>query len=246
MAVSKSMDFPGAKKSSYAAQVEQSQASPSVENTLSFLPVPGPVGPQGPAGRDGKDGKDGKNGEQGLAGPKGDTGPRGDRGLAGQSSLSSSGQQAGWGSYKNTIDKPIKLGVSQGNDGWVTLLLDTKDKYQNEKYLPEGCTSLWNSHQRALNFHGIKEGSQVFVTYNFELTTYTANTEVWLRTYFASKDQEFVQFVGSLKYQNVYNLSITQNIFIEDNAMWGNGAVPQLRTDFDASVILNSIYVSVV
>ena len=119
-------------------------------------------------------------------------------------------------------------------------------KNQNELYLPKGCTSLWNSHQRALNFHGIKEGSQVSVTYNFELTTYSSNTEVWLRTYFASNDQEFVQFVGSLKYQNTYNLSVTQNIFIEDKAMWGNGAIPQIRTDFDASVILNSVYVSVV
>jgi hypothetical protein len=243
MAVSKSMDFPGAKKSSYAAQVEQSQASNTVDNTLSFLPVPGPVGPQGPAGRDGR------NGEQGLQGPQGEPGPKGDRGPAGvngKSSLSSSGQQAGWASYTNTIDKPTKLGISQGDDGWVTLLLDTKDKSQNEKYLPEGCTSLWNSHQRALNFHGIKEGSQVFVTYNFEITTYTPNTEVWLRTYFASKDKEFVELIGSFKYQNVYNLSATQQIFIEDTAMWGNGAVPQIRTDFDASVILNSVYVSVV
>jgi hypothetical protein len=243
MAVSKSMDFPGAKKSSYAAQVEQSQASPTVDNALSFLPVPGPVGPQGPAGRDGR------NGEQGLQGPQGEPGPKGDRGPAGvngKSSLSSSGQQAGWASYTNTIDKPTKLGISQGDDGWVTLLLDTKDKSQNEKYLPEGCTSLWNSHQRALNFHGIKEGSQVLVTYNFEITTYTPNTEVWLRTYFASKDKEFVELIGSFKYQNVYNLSATQQIFIEDAAMWGNGAVPQIRTDFDASVIFNSVYVSVV
>ena len=243
MAVSKSMDFPGAKKSSYAAQVEQSQASPTVDNALSFLPVPGPVGPQGPPGRDGRNGEQGLPGQQGEPGPKGDRGPAG---VNGQSSLSSSGQQAGWASYTNTIDKPTKLGISQGDDGWVTLLLDTKDKSQNEKYLPEGCTSLWNSHQRALNFHGIKEGSQVYVTYNFELTTYSSNTEVWLRTYFATNDQEFVQFVGSLKYQNTYNLSVTQKIFIENHAMWGNGAVPQIRTDFDASVIFNSVYVSVV
>ncbi len=243
MAVSKSMDFPGAKKSSYAAQVEQSQATTTPDNTLSFLPVPGPVGPQGPAGRDGR------NGEQGLPGKQGDPGPKGDRGPAGKdglSSLSSSGQQAGWASYTNALDKPIKLGISQGDDGWVTLILDTKDKNQNEKYLPKDCTSLWNSHQRALNFHGIKEGSQVFVTYNFELTTYTPNTEVWLRTYFASKDKEFVELIGSFKYQNVYNLSATQQIFIEDTAMWRNGAVPQIRTDFDASVIFNSVYVSVV
>jgi hypothetical protein len=243
MAASKSMDFPGAKKSSYAAQVEQTQASPYQENTLSFLPVPGPQGPQGPAGRDGKDGLPGPVGPEGQKGQKGERGPSGQNGL---SSLSSSGQQAGWASYTNAIEKPIKLGISQGNDGWVTLVLDTKDKEQNETYLPAGCTSLWNSHQRALNFHGIKQGSQVFVTYNFELTTYTSNTEVWLRTYFASKDREFVQLIGSFKYQNVYNLSVTQQIFIEDQSMWGNGAVPQIRTDFDSTVIFNSVYVSVV
>ena len=243
MAASKSMDFPGAKKSSYAAQVEQSQSSPYQENTLSFLPVPGPQGPQGPAGRDGKDGSTGPAGPEGQKGQRGEKGPSGQNGL---SSLSSSGQQAGWASYTNAISKPIKLGISQGDDGWVTLILDTKDKTQNEKYIPKDCTSLWNSHQRALNFHGIKEGSQVFVTYNLELTTYTSNTEVWLRTYFANNDQEFVNFVGSLKYQNTYNLSVTQNIFIENHSMWGNGAVPQIRTDFDASVIFNSVYVSVV
>jgi hypothetical protein len=243
MAASKSMDFPGAKKSSYAAQVEQTQASPYQENTLSFLPVPGPQGPPGPAGRDGKDGLPGPQGPEGQKGQKGEKGPNGQNGL---SSLSSSGQQAGWGSYTNSINKPTKLGISEGDDGWVTLILDTKDKTQNETYLPKGCTSLWNSHQRALNFHGIKEGSQVFITYNFEITTYTSNTEVWLRTYFASKDKEFVQLIGSFKYQGAYVLSATQQIFIEDKSMWGNGAVPQIRTDFDASVIFNSVYVSVV
>lgn len=243
MATSKSMEFPNAKKSSYAAQVEQSQATGIPESTLSFLPVPGPVGPQGPAGRDGKDGKEGPEGPEGKPGPRGAQGPAGKDGV---SSLSSSGQQAGWASYTNALDKQIKLGISQGDDGWVTLILDTKDKLQNEEYLPKGCTSLWNSHQRALNFHGIKEGSQIFITYNFELTTYTPNTEVWLRTYFARKDQEFVQFVGSLKYQNTYNLSVTQNIFIEDKTMWTSGAVPQIRTDFDSTVFFNSVYVSVV
>ena len=243
MAASKSMDFPGAKKSSYAAQVEQTQASPYQENALSFLPVPGPQGPQGPAGRDGKDGLPGPAGPEGPKGQKGEKGPSGQNGL---SSLSSSGQQAGWASYTNSLDKLVKLGISQGDDGWVTLVLDTKDKTQNETYLPDGCTSLWNSHQRALNFHGIKQGSQVFVTYNFELTTYSPNTEVWLRTYFASKDKEFVQLIGSFKYQNSYNLSVTQQIFIEDQNMWGNGAVPQIRTDFDSTAIFNSVYVSVV
>jgi hypothetical protein len=241
MAVSKSMDFPGAKKSSYAAQVEQSQASPSLDNSLSFLPVPGPVGPPGPAGRDGRDGKEGPQGPEGKPGPKGVQGPAGKDGL---SSVSSSGQQAGWASYHSNSKINIRLGATKGEDGWVSLYISEGDK--NENFLPEGSVSLWNPHSRMLNFKGLKVGSQVFVTYNFELTTFTQNTEVWMRTFFSSHKEEISQLIGSFKYQNTYDLSITQHIFIENQQMWGNGAVPQIRTDFDASVILNSIYVSVV
>lgn len=247
MAVSKSMDFPGAKKSSYAAQVEQNKAENYQDNTLSFLPVPGPVGPQGPAGRDGKDGKDGKDGSIGPQGPQGEKGPKGDRGLPGQngeSSLSSSGQQAGWAAYFNDNKEIIRLGVSRGNDGWVNIIMDSEEK--NEKYLPKNTVGLWNPNSKTLNFKGLKLGSQVFVTYNFELTTYTANTEVWSRIFFPVTEQENVQMLGSFKYQNTYNLSITHHLFIEDSETWGNGAVPQLRTDFDSLAILNSIYVSVV
>ena len=244
MAVSKSMDFPGAKKSSYAAQVEQSQSSGLPDNTLSFLPVPGPVGPQGPAGRDGKDGKDGKEGPQGpegKAGPKGQIGPSGKDGL---SSLSSSGQQAGWASYFNDSQTENRLGATKGKDGWVSLNMVSNNS--DETFLPKGTVSLWNSHSRMFNFKGLAIGSQVFITYNLELTTFTPNTEVWIRTFFPAHEQEVAQLIGSFKYYNTYPISVTQQIFIENQKMWGNGAVPQIRTDYDASVILNSVYVSVV
>lgn len=241
MALSKGMDFPGAQKSSYAAQVQQSQPLPSQENVLSFLPVPGPVGPQGPAGRDGKDGPQGPAGPQGPEGPKGQ---KGANGADGKSSLSSAGQQAGWASYFNKTRNDIRLGATQGVDGWVSLPMTAGEI--NETFIPKGTASLWNSHSRSFNFKGLVIGSQVFVTYNIELTTFSPNTELWLRTYFAAHDQEVAQFVGSFKYQHVYNISLTQQLFIENQKMWGNGAVPQLRTDYDASVIINSIYVSVV
>ena len=97
-----------------------------------------------------------------------------------------------------------------------------------------------------LNFHGLKIGSQVFVTYNFELTTESNNTEVWIRTFFPKSNTEISQFVASLKYQYVYNMYVTQNFYIEDNVMWNSGAIPQIRTDYNASAIMNSIYVSVI
>lgn len=245
MAVSKSMDFPNASKSSYAAQVQQSQPGISQESTLSFLPVPGPVGPQGPAGRDGKDGKDGERGPAGPEGPKGPKGDRGIPGLDGKSSLSSSGQQAGWAAYFNNLSNTFKLGVTQGNDGWVNIFIKS-DENKEESYLPENTVSLWNDNSRTLNFKGLSQGSQVFITYNFELTTYTSNTEVWMRTLFPNADYEVSQFVASLKYQHTYPISVTQQVFIENQKIWGSGAVPQIRTDYDASAIMKSIYVSVV
>ena len=244
MASSKSMDFPTAKKSSYALQVEQSQALPYQDNTLSFLPVPGPVGPQGPSGRDGKDGSQGPEGKEGPQGPKGEKGLTGKNGTDGKSSLSSSGQQAGWASYYNDSIKEIRLGANMGEDGWVNMFMSSSKA--QEDFLPKDTVSLWNPHARMLNFRGLKIGSQVLVTYNFEVTTFSPNTEVWLRTFFPAHKQDISQFVGSLKYQGSYDMSVTQQIFIENQKIWGNGANPQLRTDFDASVILNSVYVSVV
>lgn len=237
--MSKSMDFPSSKKSSYAAQVVETQNT-NADVLINYVPVPGPMGPQGPAGVPGPQGPAGKDGEKG---PKGD---RGTPGKDGESSLSSAGQQAGWGAYFNQSRKPIKMGASQGEDGWVSVWVDSKGVNTNEKYLPQGCTSLWNENQRMLNFHGLKVGSQVFVTYNFELTTNSNNTEVWIRTLFPKSTTEISQFVASLKYQYVYNMYVTQHFFIEGDEMWNSGAVPQIRTDYDSTVIMNSIYVSVV
>jgi hypothetical protein len=240
MAISKSVDFPQATKNSYAAQVAQSKSSPE-DNTLTFLPVPGPVGPQGPQGKDGKDGAQGPQGPQGEKGPRGE---RGYPGVNGESSLSSSGQQAGWASYTNTKPDNIRLGASLGSDGWVNVFMADSSGF--EKFLPKDCVSLWNQNSRTLNFKGLEIGAQAFITYNFQLTTFTPNTEVWVRTFFSKLGNDVEQLVGSFKYQHTYSLSVTQQVFIEDEKIWGAQAIPQIRTDFDSSMILNSIYVSVV
>lgn len=240
MAVSKSMDFPGKKKSNYAAQVVQSQQT-SVDPSVSYIPIPGPPGAQGPQGPIGPQGPQGKPGEDGQKGPKGD---RGNPGKDGESSLSSSGQQAGWASYHNSKNNNFKLGATEGEDGWVHFWIGNGLK--NEIYLPKDCVSFWNPNSRMLNFKGVKVGSQISVTYNFELTTYSNNTEVWVKTAFPSSDYEVTDFVASLKYQLTYNLSVTQKIFIEDDHIRSSGGIPQIRTDYDSSAVINSIYVSVV
>jgi len=113
MPVSKSMDFPGAKKSTYADQVVQTQTTSS-DTLINYIPVPGPQGPAGVPGPIGPQGPAGKDGSQG---PKGEKGATGKDGKDGKSSLSSSGQQAGWAGYFNLNKKPVNLGVSYGEEG---------------------------------------------------------------------------------------------------------------------------------
>jgi hypothetical protein len=240
MAVSKNMDFP---KNAYASQVLQQQV-PSTD-MATYIPVPGPEGPKGLQGPKGEPGKDGDAGKDGARGPKGDRGPKGEDG---KSSLSASGQQAGWASYTNLKSPEARLGITNGDDGWVSLELIEKGSTKNENFMPESAfgTSLYNFNSKSLTFKPLEIGAIVNVTYNFELTTYTNNTEVWFRTLFSSTKFSPSKLIGSFKYQYTYDISVDQQFFIEDQNMWAAGGVPQIRTDFDAIGKLKSIYVSVV
>lgn len=245
MAVSRSMDFPKSKKSSYAAQVVETQQNTS-EVLTNYIPVPGPQGAQGPQGPVGPKGEPGDKGPKGDKGDLGKSGKDGKDGKNGLSSLSSSGQQAGWAIYKNSKPKEFKLGATEGTDGWVHVYVESKDNHINETYMPQGSVSLWNSVSRRLNFKGLKKGSHILITYNFDLTTYQNNSEVWVRTYFPNIDHEVTTFAASLKYQYSYPMSITQSFFIEDEDMWSSSAIPQIRSDYPCSVVINSISVSVI
>lgn len=240
MSVVKSMGFPEGSKASdgYASKVLQ-QSNESQQPNVTYIPVPGNPGPIGPKG---------EKGERGPAGPQGDKGEpgvRGKDGKDGKSLISVSGQQPGWASYHNKNIRPISLGISRGDNGWVSLPVDGLGKYSNSFYLPESSTELYNKDAGMLTFRGLKIGSIVKATYNIELETYVSNTELWIRSNFIGMDHSVVKFVGSFKYQHIYSLSIDQEFYIEDKSLWSSGVVPEARTDFDASVKIKSIYVSV-
>lgn len=228
------------KKYNYAAQVEQSQ-----ESTLSFLPVPGPQGPQGPKGEQGPQGVPGIQGSKGDKGDPGKDGRDGKNGVDGKSILSPSEQMIGWGYYENTRPKQQRTGIDQGNDGWVRLLIDEPYKNNNEAYLPYGNVSLWNATTGKLNFKTLKLGSIITICYNIQLTTYTNNTEVWIKTLLNNESKSPVSYVGNLKYQYEYDFSLEQKIFLENTKDQNFGGIPQIRTDNPCEAILKSLYISI-
>jgi hypothetical protein len=236
MAISKSMDFPSNKKSNYAKLAEQVQKQ---EIESSYVPVPGPEGPQGPKGEPGTTGKRGEQGEAGKAGPKGEPGKDG------KSYLPVSGQDAGWAKYVNKDQQQIKLGADSGVDGWVQVSINPDKSKTIEKYLPREAVSLYGRESKRINLKGLELGAQVSVTYTFLIETFSSNTELWVRTYFPNPETSIVSFAGTLKYQFEYEMSVTQKFYVENDFIRIGGAVPQIRTDLNALVQMQSIDISV-
>lgn len=105
--------------------------------------------------------------------------------------------------------------------------------------------SLYNPNTRRLNLRGLKLGSQIQITYNFEITTMSSNTEVWCRSIFKGSEREYTSFLASFKYQHTYDVSTTHNLCITSIPDRELGIVPQVRSDMDASLKMKSIYISV-
>jgi hypothetical protein len=237
MAISKNMDSPYNKKTNYAAQVKE-----SVDQNINFVAVPGPQGPQGPIG---PEGPQGPVGPQGLQGPKGERGKDGKDGKDGISMLSPSEQSLGWAYYKSLNVKTQTTGIDVGNDGWVNLYIDGRNKESSEHFLPKGHVSLWNDQTKKLNFKNLNIGAIVKIVYYVDINTFNNNTEVWFRTLTFDESVSPVTFIGSLKYQYSYDFSCEQTIFINSKNVHTFGGIPQIRTDNPCEASLKSIFISV-
>ena len=234
-----SMEFPAAtKRKKYSDNTQQSL----IVDPQMYIAVPGPQGEPGPRGQKGDTGN---IGPQGPKGEKGDPGKDGKNGIDGKNILSPSEQNIGWALYDNENRADIRLGATKGDDGWVNFFVDSQGKNTNEKFLPKESVGLWNPETRRFNFKTINIGAIITVRYNIELSTFSNNTEVWVRTLCNNIDTSPTIYIGNLKYQFDYDLSIEQHIFLEDKAMQLFGGIPQIRTDNDSSMIVKSIHIAV-
>jgi hypothetical protein len=234
-----SMDFPAPSKKKYSDNITEQLPGELLGN---YIAVPGP---QGPTGERGPKGDKGDRGEQGLQGPQGPQGYPGKNGKDGRSLLSPSEQNIGWACYDNKDKKTIRLGASKGEDGWVKFGVDTEGNNTNELFLPRESVGLWNPNTQRFNFKTLNIGSIITICYKIELTTYANNTEVWFRTFVDNSDNYPTTYVGSLKYQFDYDLTMEHTLFLENRSMQTAGGIPQIRTDNDASLTVKSIHISV-
>jgi hypothetical protein len=231
------VEFPKSSKS-YGSKIQESQ-----EQVSNFFAVPGPAGPQGTQGPQGLKGDPGKPGAKGEKGDRGEKGTPGKDGKDGKSYFPVYEQNAGWAIYFDKQQKQIKLGADQGEDGWISIYVDGEDK--NESYLPAESVALYNPVSRKINLKHLKIGSQIQITYNFELTTFAANTEVWAKSLFINSGMSYSSFVANLKYDYVYDLSATHHLTLTSETDKIGGIVPQLRSDHTSVAVIKSILISV-
>lgn len=226
------MDFPSNKKNNYAKLAQQNQQEP----VISYIPVPGPKGDPG---------QPGPKGDRGERGERGEPGEKGAPGKDGRSYLPIYEQDMGWAKYSDSSKTAIRLGADKGVDGWVSVYVNPKNNEIIEKYLPRDAVSLYNTSSRRINLKGLSLGSQITVTYTFSIETFSNNTEVWIRTFFPNPDSSVTTFVGTLKYQFEYEMSVTQKFYVSNEYIRAGGGIPQIRTDLDSIVKMQSIEVSV-
>lgn len=242
--MAKSMDFPSGRSKKYADSIKQQQPY-ELEQQVSFVAVPGPSGERGPRGDVGLTGPEGKQGPKGDPGKPGKDGRDGKNGEPGVSSLSPSGQRTGWARYDSLQKKQISLGANKGNDGWVRLYIDCDGDLTNELFLPENNVPLWGRSTGKINLRGLKIGSIVTICYNVTITTFSNNTEVWFRTGSSEEDSLVTTYAGNLKYQYEYEMALEHTIFLDNVKYQNAGAYPEILTDNDAMVVLNSVYIAV-
>jgi len=245
MPVSKNMSMPGKVNDTYAEQVLQQQGSSNIPNTpfqqSQFIPVPGPKGDRGEKG---EKGEMGASGAVGATGPRGDKGRDGKDGKNGKDGISLSGQTPGWAKYNNKDKTMFDLGISEGNNGWVSLFLKSDKENSIETFSTSNqAAALWSNDTKCINFLAVKVGARVDIIYDIELTTFSNNTDVWMRTFFHTIETDFPTFVGCFKYQGTYSLSVSQSIYVESNK-FNAFARPQIRTDMGSQVALKSITIS--
>lgn len=240
--MAKSMDFPAGRQKKYSDNIQQPY---ELEQSVSFVAVPGPSGEKGPKGDMGPVGPEGKQGPKGDAGKSGKDGINGKDGQPGVSSLSPSGQRTGWALYDNSNRKHITLGATKGNDGWVRLTTDCEGNDTNEQYLPENSVSLWGKSTGKINLKGIKIGSIITIRYNVNITTFSNNTEVWFRTASTNPKDIVTSYAANLKYQYDYDMSLEHTVILDNISFQNNGAWPEVLTDNDAMITLNSVHISV-
>ena len=235
------------KRKGYSQAIQEAELQ-QPQDLREYIPVPGLTGVQGERGLKGEPGE---KGDTGPAGPKGDTGQAGPQGVRGEPGRVTGGQDVapgqylGWAHYKNKKDLATRLGPEKGNDGWVFPKFELDVDGSNSTYMPDGYSSLVLLDSNMLTFKSLKIGAKIDIKYDFEITTYSNYTELWLRLFTEKYENLPTSYVANFKYQYSYDMSFFQTLYLDTSKIKNSVIRPEFRTDAESSIVLKGMYISV-
>jgi hypothetical protein len=235
------------KRKGYSQAIQESELQ-QPQDLREYIAVPGLTGVQGERGLKGDPGE---KGDAGLQGPKGDTGkegpqgPRGEPGKGGEGYDSASGQYPGWVYYENNKDLKTNLGPEKGNDGWVFPNFTLNKDRSNYAYMAKGSNSLLLEDSNMLSFKSLKIGAKVDIRYDFDITTYSNYTELWVRLFNEKCENLPASYVANFKYQYSYEMSFLQTLYIDSTRIKNSVIRPEFRADAESFMVLKNMYICV-
>ena len=246
--MAKSMDSPQPfKRKGYSQAIQESELQ-QPQDLIEYIAVPGMTGAQGEKGQKGDQGEKGDSGPQGPKGNTGKDGPqgvRGEPGKGGEGYDSASGQYPGWVYYKNNSERVTNLGPERGNDGWVFPNFKLNKEKSNDAYMSKGSNSLLVEDSNMLSFKSLKVGARVDIRYDFDITTYSNYTELWIRLFSEKCENLPASYVANFKYQYSYEMSFFQTVYIDSTRIKNAIIRPEFRADTESSMVLKGMYISV-
>jgi len=246
--MAKSMDSPQPlKRKGYSQAIQESDLQQPTD-LKEYIAVPGITGEKGeigPKGDKGDKGDTGPKGEKGDTGREGPQGARGEPGKGGEGYDSISGQYPGWVYYKNKNNLSTSLGPEKGNDGWVFPKLQLDKDASNHTYMAKGSNHLVVEDSSMLSFKSLKIGAKVDIRYDFDITTYSNYTELWIRLFNEKCENLPTSYVANFKYQYAYEMSFFQTLYIDSTRIKNAVIRPEFRTDAESAMVLKGMYISV-
>lgn len=235
------------KRKGYSQAIQESdlQQPPDLRE---YIPVPGLTGERGEKGPKGDQGEKGDAGPQGPKGDTGKAGPQGPRGEPGKSVGSNDvgpGQYLGWAHYKNKKDLATRLGPEKGNDGWVFPKFELDVDGSNSEHMLDEHNSLVLLDSNMISFRSLKIGAKVDIRYDFDITTYSNYTELWVRLFSEKYENLPTSYVANFKYQYSYDMSFFQTLYVDTSKVKTSVIRPEFRADTESSLVLKGMYISV-
>lgn len=127
----------------------------------------------------------------------------------------------------------------------VLMTNDGAGAFTNKTYAPLGVTDVWNTTTDMFDWSQLKLGDMVDIRLEFQLTTTSVNTEIYVDLHLGSGGAAYtIPFISEFNSKNTGTRTVSRynGIYMGDTNTLNNGGQFRITTDKDCSIVVNGWY----